>query len=78
MHDKASAPTRTCHERLPLDRQAQCLVTMDVVAAEAEEITTEIRALEKSDTLEAEQPFAAGQKGSSAMPRKRNPITAER
>ena len=43
-----------------------------------EEIATEVRALQKSDTLEAEEPFAKGQKGSSAMPHKRNPITAER
>jgi len=48
------------------------------VAATAEWIATEIRALQKSDTIEAEEPFTAGQKGSSAMPHKRNPITAER
>ncbi len=48
------------------------------VAATAEEIATEVRALQKTDTLEAEEPFTKGQKGSSAMPHKRNPITAER
>ncbi len=63
---------------IPRDRHAQCLAAMAVVAAEAEEIATEVRALQKSDTLEAEEPFAKGQKGSSAMPHKRNPITAER
>lgn len=47
-------------------------------AATLEHIATEIRALQKSDTLEAEEPFAQGQKGSSAMPHKRNPITCER
>ncbi len=63
---------------LPRDRHAQFLAVLATVAASAEEIATEVRALQKSDTLEAEEPFAAGQKGSSAMPHKRNPITAER
>ncbi len=60
------------------DRHAHVLAVLAVVAATAESIATEIRALQKSDTLEAEEPFTAGQKGSSAMPHKRNPITAER
>ncbi len=60
------------------DRHAHVLAVLAVVAATAESIATEIRALQKSDTLEAEEPFAKGQKGSSAMPHKRNPITAER
>ncbi|MDF1542824.1 MAG: adenylosuccinate lyase [Anaerosomatales bacterium] len=63
---------------IPRDRHAQLLAVLATVAATAEEIATEVRALQKSDTLEAEEPFAAGQKGSSAMPHKRNPITAER
>lgn len=60
------------------DRHAFYLATLATVATTAEEIATEIRALQKSDTLEAEEPFTKGQKGSSAMPHKRNPITAER
>jgi adenylosuccinate lyase len=60
------------------DRHAHAFAVLATVAATAESIATEIRALQKSDTLEAEEPFAAGQKGSSAMPHKRNPITAER
>lgn len=60
------------------DRHAYVLSVMATIAASAEEIATEIRALQKSDTLEAEEPFTKGQKGSSAMPHKRNPITAER
>ena len=63
---------------LPRDRHAQFLAVLAVVASTASEIATEVRALQKSDTLEAEEPFAKGQKGSSAMPHKRNPITAER
>jgi adenylosuccinate lyase len=60
------------------DRHAHVLAVLAVVAATAESIATEVRALQKSDTLEAEEPFAKGQKGSSAMPHKRNPITSER
>ncbi len=60
------------------DRHAHVLSTLAVTAATLEQIATEIRALQKSDTLEAEEPFKQGQKGSSAMPHKRNPITAER
>jgi adenylosuccinate lyase len=60
------------------DRHAHVLAVLAVVAATAESIATEVRALQKTDTLEAEEPFAKGQKGSSAMPHKRNPITAER
>jgi len=60
------------------DRHAQYLAVLATLAATCEEIATEVRALQKTDTLEAEEPFTAGQKGSSAMPHKRNPITAER
>jgi adenylosuccinate lyase len=60
------------------DRHAHVLSTLAITAATLEQIATEIRALQKSDTLEAEEPFKQGQKGSSAMPHKRNPITAER
>lgn len=60
------------------DRHADVLSTLAICAATLEQIATEVRALQKSDTLEAEEPFKKGQKGSSAMPHKRNPITAER
>ncbi|MDR3036897.1 MAG: adenylosuccinate lyase [Coriobacteriales bacterium] len=60
------------------DRHAQVASALAVVAATLEQMATEVRALQKSDTLEAEEPFARGQKGSSAMPHKRNPITCER
>jgi adenylosuccinate lyase len=60
------------------DRHAQVAAALAVGAATLEQIATEIRALQKSDTLEAEEPFAQGQKGSSAMPHKRNPIIGER
>ncbi len=60
------------------DRHAQVLAALACGAATLEQIATEIRSLQKTDTLEAEEPFTQGQKGSSAMPHKRNPITAER
>jgi adenylosuccinate lyase len=60
------------------DHHAEVMTTLAIAAATFEQIATEVRALQKSDTLEAEEPFAKGQKGSSAMPHKRNPITAER
>lgn len=60
------------------DRHAHVLSTLAICAATLEQIAMEVRSLQKSDTLEAEEPFNKGQKGSSAMPHKRNPITAER
>ncbi|MDR3315919.1 MAG: adenylosuccinate lyase [Coriobacteriales bacterium] len=60
------------------DRHAQVAAALAVCAATLEQMATEVRSLQKSDTLEAEEPFAKGQKGSSAMPHKRNPITSER
>ena len=59
------------------DRHAQYLLTLALVAAGIEKISVEIRHLQRTEVLEAEEPFAKGQKGSSAMPHKRNPIGAE-
>ncbi len=60
------------------DHHASLAGVLATTAATCERIATEIRNLQKTDTLEAEEPFRAGQKGSSAMPHKRNPITAEK
>jgi adenylosuccinate lyase len=60
------------------DNHAHLAAALAGCAATLEQIATEIRALQKTDTLEAEEPFVEGQKGSSAMPHKRNPITCER
>ncbi len=60
------------------DRHAQTMCSLAVVASELEAIATQIRLLQQSDVIEAEEPFKKGQKGSSAMPHKRNPITVER
>jgi adenylosuccinate lyase len=60
------------------DRHAEFMTTLAIIASSLEKFATEIRHLQKTEVLEAEEFFAAGQKGSSAMPHKRNPITCER
>ena len=60
------------------DRHAQLLAAMAVAASSLDRLATELRHLQRTELREAEEAFAAGQKGSSAMPHKRNPITAER
>lgn len=60
------------------DRHAQYLTTLAVIAASLEKIAVEIRHLQRTEVLEAEEFFSKEQKGSSAMPHKRNPITCER
>ena len=60
------------------DHHAYLAGVLATCAATCERIATEIRSLQKTDTLEAEEPFKKGQKGSSAMPHKRNPITLEK
>jgi adenylosuccinate lyase len=62
---------------VPRDRHAEYLCHLAVVAAGIERIATEIRHLQRTEVLEAEEPFTKGQKGSSAMPHKRNPIASE-
>ena len=60
------------------DRHAEYLTTIAVIGGSLEQLATEIRGLQKTETREAEEAFGKGQKGSSAMPHKRNPITCER
>jgi len=62
---------------IPRDRHAMFFSIMGVVAATIENFAIEMRHLQRSEVREAEEPFAKGQKGSSAMPHKRNPILAE-
>ncbi len=62
---------------IPRDRHAAFFATLGVVAASVENLALEIRHLQRSEVREAEEYFAPGQKGSSAMPHKRNPILAE-
>ena len=63
---------------LQRDRHAEYMSTLAIIASSIEKFTTEIRHLQKTETLELEEYFSAGQKGSSAMPHKKNPITCER
>ena len=60
------------------DRHAALVAQMAVAASSLDRLATELRHLQRTEVREAEEAFAAGQKGSSAMPHKRNPITAER
>jgi adenylosuccinate lyase len=63
---------------VPRDRHAVLLARIAIAAAGLERFATEIRNLQRTEVREVEEPFSAGQKGSSAMPHKRNPILAER
>jgi adenylosuccinate lyase len=70
-----SAPIST--QTLQRDRHAEYMATLALIATSLDKFATEIRALQKSEFREVEEPFAKGQKGSSAMPHKRNPIGCE-
>jgi adenylosuccinate lyase len=60
------------------DRHAELLTTLAIVGASLEKIALEVRGLQRTEVLEAQEPFSEGQKGSSAMPHKRNPELSER
>src|SRR5271167_3209017 len=62
---------------IPRDRHAMYFATLGVVAASCERLATEIRHLQRTEVLEAEEFFSASQKGSSSMPHKRNPVLSE-
>jgi len=62
---------------MPRDRHAAFFATLAVVASSVERLSTEIRHLQRTEVLEAEEFFSEGQKGSSAMPHKRNPVLSE-
>jgi adenylosuccinate lyase len=62
---------------IPRDRHAMFFVTLGVIASSIERLATEIRHLQRTEVLEAEEYFSPGQKGSSAMPHKRNPVLTE-
>lgn len=69
------APVST--QVLQRDRHAHFMTTLAIVAGTIEKIALEIRGLQKTETREIEEPFYSGQKGSSAMPHKRNPVNCE-
>lgn len=62
---------------IPRDRHAMFFATLGVVASSIERLATEVRHLQRSEVMEAEEFFSEGQKGSSAMPHKRNPVLSE-
>jgi adenylosuccinate lyase len=71
-------PSPVSNQVLQRDRHAEYLSALAIVAATLEKIALEIRGLQKTEIGEVEEPFKKGQKGSSAMPHKKNPITCER
>ncbi|MCE9650651.1 MAG: adenylosuccinate lyase [Parvibaculum sp.] len=71
------APEPVSTQEIPRDRHAMYFATLGVIASCVERVATEIRHLQRSEVLEAEEFFSEGQKGSSAMPHKRNPVLTE-
>mgnify|MGYP000197393964 CR=1 FL=1 len=70
-------PAPVSSQIIQRDRHAEFFTTLALLASSIEKFALEIRHLQRTEVLEAEEPFAEGQKGSSAMPHKRNPIGAE-
>ncbi|MBM3166852.1 MAG: adenylosuccinate lyase [Chloroflexi bacterium] len=71
-------PAPISNQIIQRDRHAQFVTTLAIIAGSLEKFATEIRSLQRTEVLEAEEPFASGQTGSSAMPHKRNPELCER
>lgn len=71
-------PARIATQVIPRDVYAQYICTLAIIGASLEKFATEIRHLQRTEVLEVEEPFSKGQKGSSAMPHKRNPVICER
>ena len=71
------APEPVSTQVIPRDRHAMYFATLAVVASSIERLSIEIRHLQRTEVLEAEEYFSPGQKGSSAMPHKRNPVLSE-
>jgi len=71
------SPAPVSSQVLQRDRHAEVMTTLALLAASLEKFATEIRALQKTEVREVEEPFGSGQKGSSAMPHKRNPVGCE-
>lgn len=71
-------PVKLATQVIQRDRHAEYMTTLAIVAGTFEKIATELRNLQRTDIREVEEYFSIGQKGSSAMPHKRNPITGER
>jgi adenylosuccinate lyase len=72
------APESVATQVVPRDRHAELLAALAVTASSLDRFATEIRHLARTELREVQEPFGSGQKGSSAMPHKRNPVVAER
>ncbi|MFQ5881600.1 MAG: adenylosuccinate lyase [Candidatus Methylomirabilales bacterium] len=70
-------PEPVSSQIIPRDRHAQFVMTLAVIGAALDNIATEIRHLQRTEVFEAAEPFTEGQKGSSSMPHKKNPVTCE-
>lgn len=71
------SPEPVSTQVIPRDRHAMFFATLGVIASSIERLATEVRHLQRTEVLEAEEYFSPGQKGSSAMPHKRNPVLTE-
>jgi len=71
-------PESVSNQVIQRDRHAEVMSSLSITASSLEKIATEIRHLQRTEVLEAEEYFSEGQKGSSSMPHKRNPVRAER
>jgi len=71
-------PVKISTQVIQRDVYAQYMATLAIIGSSLEKFATEIRHLQRTEVLEAEEPFGQGQKGSSAMPHKRNPVVCER
>jgi adenylosuccinate lyase len=76
-HALGLRPEPVSTQVIPRDRHAMYFATLAVIASSVERVATEIRHLQRTEVLEAEEYFSPGQKGSSAMPHKRNPVLSE-
>jgi len=72
------APAKVSTQVLQRDRHAEVLSTLALLASTIEKFAVEIRHLQRTEVLEVEEPFTKGQKGSSSMPHKKNPVRCER
>jgi adenylosuccinate lyase len=77
-HKLGLVPAPISNQIIQRDRHAQFVTTLAIIASSLEKFATEIRALQKTEVREVEEPFSPGQTGSSAMPHKRNPELCER
>lgn len=71
-------PAKVSNQVLQRDRHAEVLFTLALIATSLEKMAVEIRHLQRTEVQELEEPFTAGQKGSSSMPHKKNPVRSER